>query len=134
MSSQSSESKSGLADVLPALLERALLLDLEVSHGGKILKLGAVLGHQHLARSGKNPFEVVCSELHRLAAGADCVLGHNLVRHDLPVLGERAPELSLLRLPVIDTLVLSPISMPVPYVLLVPSRRAPKLMFSPHGV
>jgi ATP-dependent DNA helicase RecQ len=112
MSAQSSESKSGAADALQALMDRALMLDLEVSHGGKILKLGAVLEHQHLARSGNSPFETVCNELDRLAAGADCVLGHNLVRHDLPVLRERAPDLPLLRLPVIDTLVLSPICFP----------------------
>ena len=112
MSAQSSESKSGAADALQALLERALLLDLEVSPGGKILKLGAVLGPQRLARSGNSPFEVVCGELTRLAAGADCVLGHNLIRHDLPFLRERAPDLPLFRLPVIDTLVLSPICFP----------------------
>jgi ATP-dependent DNA helicase RecQ len=112
MSVQLSESKSGVPDALQALLERALLLDLEVSPGGKILKLGAVLGPQRLARSGNTPFELVCGELTRLAAGADCVLGHNLVRHDLSVLRGRAPDLSLLRVPVIDTLVLSPICFP----------------------
>ena len=59
MSSQSSESKSSAADLLQALLERALLLDLEVSPAGKILKLGAALGPQRLARSGNDPFEAV---------------------------------------------------------------------------
>jgi len=112
MSAQLSESKTGVAEALQAMLEGALLLDLEVSHGGRILKLGAVLGHQRLVRSGTGSFEVLCHELNRLAAGADCVLGHNLVRHDLPVLRERAPELSLFQLPIIDTLVLSPICFP----------------------
>ena len=112
VSMSSCKSKGGGADVLQLLLDRALLLDLEVSHSGKILKLGAVLGPQRLARSGNVAFGVACGELTRLAAGAACVLGHNLVRHDLPILRERARDLLLLRLPVIDTLVLSPICFP----------------------
>src|SRR6266704_6780934 len=51
-------------------------------------------------------------ELNNLAQRADCLLGHNLVRHDLPVLRERAPDLPIHRLPVIDTLMLSPICFP----------------------
>ncbi len=43
---------------------------------------------------------------------ATCVVGHNLVRHDLRVLSETAAGHPLLRLPVIDTLVLSPIACP----------------------
>ncbi|MCX6891932.1 MAG: RecQ family ATP-dependent DNA helicase [Verrucomicrobia bacterium] len=112
MNSQSSESQTGPVNGLDALLDHALLLDLEVSLGGKILKLGAVLGTRSLARPGTAPFQAVGGELSRLAAGAACVLGHNLVRHDLPVLRKRAPELSLFQLPVIDTLVLSPICFP----------------------
>ena len=99
-------------DELDALLRRALLLDLEVSHAGKILKVGAVLGDATLARSGLgvtvNPWE----ELARLSVAASCVLGHNLVRHDLVVLREIQPQHPLLRLPVIDTLVLSPLAFP----------------------
>ncbi len=97
---------------LEALLERALLLDLEVSHHGKILKIGAAVGNLTLARSGNAPGEAVSLELTRLAQGADCLLGHNLIRHDLPALRERASELTLHNLPVIDTLVLSPICFP----------------------
>ncbi len=112
MSSQSGESSSDPASAFQTLLERALLLDLEVSHTGKILKVGAVLGPRLLARSGNNPLKEVCGELERLAAGARCILGHNLIRHDLRILHDQAPGLSLLQLPVIDTLVLSPICFP----------------------
>jgi hypothetical protein len=42
--------------VADALLERALLLDLEVSHQGAILKIGAVLGSLTLVRSGRGSF------------------------------------------------------------------------------
>jgi len=92
-------------DTFQALLQRALLLDLEVSHQGKILKLGAVLGGLTLARSGTWSFEEASIAINRLAQGAVCLLGHNLIRHDLPVLKERASQLLILRLPVIDTLV-----------------------------
>lgn len=94
------------------LLTRALLLDLEVSHQGKILKVGAVLGDLTLARSGSGVMETASSELTQLASRADCLLGHNLIRHDLPILRERAPGLAIHKLPVIDTLVLSPICFP----------------------
>jgi ATP-dependent DNA helicase RecQ len=94
------------------LLKRALLIDLEVSPRGKILKIGAVLGDQTLSRSGAAPWETVSLALTELARGASWLLGHNLVRHDLPILRTVAPELGIHRLPVIDTLVLSPICFP----------------------
>src|ERR1035438_6378359 len=112
MDLQPGESTGGTRAAFEELLRRALLLDLEVSHRGAILKLGAVLGSQELARSGNTSWEKLLRELNHLAEGADCVLGHNLVEHDLPFLRERASSLSLLRLPVIDTLVLSPLCFP----------------------
>jgi ATP-dependent DNA helicase RecQ len=112
MEVQSSGSNKGEHRALDAFLERALLLDLEVSYQGAILKLGAVLGSLTLARSGRGSFEGIIKELNHLAEGADCLLGHNLVRHDLPVLRERASGLSIHRLPLVDTLVLSPICFP----------------------
>lgn len=107
-----SESGSNKRKALAAFLRHALLLDLEVSHQGKILKLGAVLGELTLARSGGASIAAVVTELNKLGEGAECLLGHNLVRHDLPVLRERAAEMPILRLPVVDTLVLSPICFP----------------------
>ncbi len=97
---------------LAALRRRALLLDLEVSQQGKLLKIGAVLNNRTFARSGNFSLEFALDELAGLAGAALCVLGHNLVRHDLCVLREKSPGHPLLRLPVIDTLVLSPIAFP----------------------
>src|SRR6266850_101895 len=97
---------------LDALLERALLLDLEVSHQGRILKLGAVLGDLRIARSGSTSIETLSEELNQLASKGEWLLGHNVIGHDLPILRERAPELALHDLPVIDTLMLSPICFP----------------------
>ncbi len=51
-----------------------------------------------------------------LTDGAAFVLGHNVVRHDLPVLSKLFPSLKLNGLPAVDTLELSPIAFPAnPY-------------------
>jgi ATP-dependent DNA helicase RecQ len=97
---------------LSAFLDRALLLDLEVSHQGCILKLGAVLGRSTLAHFGRDSCGRGLKELDRMVEGANCLLGHNLVRHDLPILRDQAPDLAIHRMPVVDTLVLSPICFP----------------------
>jgi ATP-dependent DNA helicase RecQ len=52
------------------------------------------------------------TELDALTEGAGFVLGHNLRRHDLPLLGQVFPNLKLLALPVVDTLELSPLAFP----------------------
>lgn len=54
--------------------------------------------------------------LDALADGAAFLLGHNIVRHDLPALAKVFPTLRLNRLPAVDTLELSPIAFPAnPY-------------------
>lgn len=55
-------------------------------------------------------------QIDALTEGAAFVLGHNLVRHDLPALAKLFPSLKLTRLPAVDTLELSPIAFPAnPY-------------------
>ncbi|HVR35690.1 MAG TPA: DEAD/DEAH box helicase, partial [Methylomirabilota bacterium] len=93
-------------------LAHALQLDLEVSLKGRILKIGAVLGSETFARSGTFPLGDALDQLTAFAAGANCVLGHHLIGHDLPKLREICPVHPVLRLPVIDTLLLSPIAFP----------------------
>ncbi len=93
-------------------MQRALLLDLEVSHQRNILKLGAVCGDASLARSRGHSLASALDQLSELGANATVVLGHNLVRFDLPILRQAVPRHPLLKLPIIDTLVLSPICFP----------------------
>lgn len=112
MPAQEHGREPGHRNELDALLRRALHLDLEVSHNGKILEVGAVLGEETFACAGATMTAAAWRELGRLAEAAACVLGHNLVRHDLPVLRETNPQHPLLKLPVIDTLVLSPLAFP----------------------
>ena len=51
-----------------------------------------------------------------LAEGADFVVGHNIIKFDLPRLQAVAPGLGLLRMPVVDTLWLNPLAFPAnPY-------------------
>ena len=52
------------------------------------------------------------AKLDALTDGASFILGHNILRHDLPVLRARFPRLRLHDLPVVDTLELSPIAFP----------------------
>jgi hypothetical protein len=79
MNLQSNEGEKSERVSVDSLLQRALLLDLEVSHQGEILKLGALLGSLTLARSGRGSFDGIVKDLDRLAEGADFVLGHNLI-------------------------------------------------------
>jgi ATP-dependent DNA helicase RecQ len=94
------------------LVRRSLIVDLEVAHTGRILEVGAVLGETTFRGREEGARGGCLAELARLAVRAECVLGHNLLRHDLPRIREIAPEHPILRLPVIDTLVLSPLAFP----------------------
>ena len=67
-------------------------------------------------------------ELDRLSEGTEFVVGHNVTAHDLRELGRHDPELQLLRLAPVDTLILSPIAFPQrPYHHLVKPYKTPAL-------
>ena len=85
------------------------MLDLETTQQGRILKIGGVFWDKQFLLVGQFAPLAASLELDRFTAGADCVIGHNLLRHDLAVLAEKNPSLVLLHMPVIDTLLLSPI-------------------------
>ncbi len=100
--------------MLPSFLNRSLFLDLETSERDpdRVLKIGAVLAGEVFERKGSFPLGESLEALDRLANGAERVLGHNLIGHDLPVLARLAPGLELHRKPVVDTLFLSPLAFP----------------------
>ena len=92
---------------------RTLLLDLEVAANGGIREIGACLGSGELRiEVGRGGSAGALRRLDAFAEGAEFVLGHNLLRHDLPTLRGAAPALRLLSLPVVDTLFLSPLAFP----------------------
>jgi ATP-dependent DNA helicase RecQ len=63
-------------------------------------------------RKGSFNLQEALVALDRFATGSAYVVGHNLLGHDWPILHGVAPQLALLRLPVIDTLYLSPLAFP----------------------
>ena len=107
--------ESASSDPLPSavhpgadFLRGGLLLDLEVTLKGRITHVGALFGDRRNSGTAATALEF----LHDWAQRAQCVVGHNLADHDLPQLRATHPDHPLLRLPVIDTLILSPIAFP----------------------
>ena len=92
---------------------RCLSIDLEVSGNGVIHALGAVRADtdESLTHSGGG-LTTALEKLDDLAEGASFILGHNLIAFDLPHLTAAKPDLRLLKLPVVDTLRLSPLAFP----------------------
>jgi len=94
------------------LLAHALLLDLETGPDGTIHKIGAVRDGRELRIQGRFERDRALARLADFAAGADYIIGHNLLGHDLPTLRAQAPALTLLGQRIIDTLYLSPLAFP----------------------
>ena len=95
---------------------KCLCLDIETSADDSLAlrKLAAWrpdTGHQLVIQAVSHAKNLVI-DLDALTEGAIFVLGHNLTRHDLPVLKAQFPQLILHALPVVDTLELSPIAFP----------------------
>lgn len=103
----------------PPFAPKCLCLDIEtaVDDVMSIYKIAGWRADTGLAVSLAGP--KLASSIDRLDAlseGAAFLLGHNIVRHDLPALAKVFPALKLNRLPAVDTLEMSPIAFPAnPY-------------------
>ena len=95
-----------------AFLRRLLALDLELSPTGLLLKVGAVLNGEILVSHRSDGAKDALAQLAEWTTRGAAVVGHNLVRHDLHRLRAMLPAHPVLQLPVVDTLVLSPIAFP----------------------
>jgi ATP-dependent DNA helicase RecQ len=102
----------GVDPRLNDFLSRALLLDLETGPNGALHKIGAVRDGATFLRQGRFDERAALADLDHFAAGAELVLGHNLLGHDLHCLRARQPALALLQRRVVDTLFLSPLAFP----------------------
>ncbi len=111
-----------LRDALPArrtdkvekFALRGLSIDLEVAKdGSRIHALAGVLAgtDRSITHRGRNLTSGL-KQLDRLARRASFILGHNIIAFDLPHLKAARSSLRLLKLPVIDTLRLSPLAFP----------------------
>ena len=91
-----------------------MFVDLELHADRRLGRLGAVCGQAVFERGGRPAVRAALDELDRFAtaAGARWLAGHNVLRHDWPAIRRIAPDLALLRLPVVDTLLLSPLAFP----------------------
>ena len=92
-------------------LNRGVWLDLETG-AQKLNALGGFLRDAALCETDPARLGAALNHLDAVAAQAEFVAGHKLLAHDLPFLRERFPRLRLLQLPVVDTLLLSPLAFP----------------------
>ncbi|MBD9529805.1 hypothetical protein [Paracoccus sp. PAR01] len=96
------------------LVERCLSVDLEVDPARAQTFSFAAVRHcderKVVFRTGDR--EAALNRLERLAAEADYLLGHNIIRHDLPHLAAMRPRLANLAQRPIDTLWLNPLAFP----------------------
>lgn len=95
-----------------AFLDRCLLLDIETNENGGVYAIGGVIGERVFRRTERFDTHQALLELDSFGCEAEYLLGHNLLRHDLPVLRALAPSLRFLTKPVVDTLYLSPLAFP----------------------
>ena len=95
---------------------KCLALDLEVVRDGSRIDAFAAVrssdGSAFHKRFGKRTEPSQWRQLDAFAEHAEMLLGHNLIDFDVPHLRAAAPSLSLLELPTLDTLRLSPLAFP----------------------
>ena len=110
-------------------LERSVSIDIEAAADAieAVAGLRLLDGQTYSSRTTGSR-STMLKDLDRLCDGTEFIVGHNVTAHDLPEIGKRTPELALLRLPAVDTLVLSPIAFPQrPYHRLVKPYKTPGL-------
>ncbi len=104
--------QAGIPMALARFMDRCLCLDLETGPNGEILALGAICGSDSFSQKGLKNIVSYLDTLNKMAGDAQFLLGHNLLSHDLPILEAAAPNSPLLKMPVVDTLYLSPVAFP----------------------
>ena len=106
-----------MVDTSQHFLRNCLLLDIEINEKNIIYSVGAVLGDTTFqSTAGKPVDKKTLKALDAFGQGAEHILGHNIISHDIPKLLQVAPFLRILQKPAIDTLYLSPLAYPAnPY-------------------
>lgn len=93
-------------------LEACVSVDLEVNpQSSRVVAFAAVRGQTSLRHEG-GPLDPALDRLEAFSQGAAYLVGHNILRHDLPHLIANRPRLSGLGSAVVDTLWLNPLAFP----------------------
>ena len=79
---------------------------------GEVEEVGALWGDRELRISNAGSSEGAMRQLNDFGAGAEFVVGHNIVAHDRHFIEKYLPGSALLDLPVVDTLYLAPLAKP----------------------
>ena len=100
---------------VPAQLPNCLSIDLEIDEQSRLMALAAwrpdTNDELHFQDNNARRSE----SLHRIdgmSQNASFVLGHNIIKFDIPHLRATSPSLELLKLPAVDTLWLNPLAYP----------------------
>ena len=95
---------------------KCISVDLEINpqtnHLNAIAGLRSDTGQRFSNNRNPGQQQNVWGQLDRLALGASLLVGHNIIAFDLPHIRAFNPESQLLKLPVVDTLKLSPLAFP----------------------
>jgi len=94
------------------VLKNILSIDFETIPNKNVYHIGAVFKDKIFERKNITNIKTALRDLSQFSKGADYILGHNIINHDLPVAKDIFPEAGFLTLPVIDTLFLSPLAFP----------------------
>ena len=107
------------------------LLSIDLEGSERIGAIGAIRTDRSTTftwRGDSTGLPAVLAALEEFAEGASYLVGHNIIEHDLELLATHASDLSLLNLPAVDTLYLSPLAFPKnPYHRLVKQYQEPAL-------
>ena len=92
--------------------KNTLIFDFETIPNRDIYHIGAIFKNNIFERKNIRHVKTALSDLSEFSKEADYILGHNIINHDLRAAGDAFPEAGFLKLPVIDTLFLSPLAFP----------------------
>ena len=96
------------------VISSCISIDLEVlPQSSRIREFAAIRcdsGNNFVCKGGNLQLEL--AKLDAFAIGSKFLLGHNIIKFDLPHLGATKPDLKLLKLPALDTLWLNPLAFP----------------------
>jgi ATP-dependent DNA helicase RecQ len=92
--------------------KHVLIIDFEAVPNGDIFHVGAVFNGNTFERKEIKDRKAALKELSDFSSNAGYIMGHNIINHDLALVKEVSPDAFILRLPVIDTLYLSPLAFP----------------------